>query len=160
LIVKARIRLILVLFVFLLAIVPVAPAFAQGNAPVVKPAADFGPVPISATVAVELISALVFCAYVVMYSIEGLKSRGIVQDGKAGKWNEGLSFLIGLGGYFLVQLGAGAQIDSAKAAAPLLGPGIAFVIANVVLSKTFYEIVKWARGSQPQTAVAANPGPK
>lgn len=101
---------------------------------------------------VDLLIGLLFVIYVVVYTIEGLKKKGIIQpdSGQAGRVSEFLNGVLGLAVYVLLWLDAGATVETIPAGASLVASSAVFIIAAVLGSKLFYEALKWIRGIAKQ----------
>jgi len=102
--------------------------------------------------AVELLFGLAFVIYVVVYAIEGLKKKGIIQpdSGQAGRISEFLNGALGLTVYVLLWLGAGAKVETLPGGASLVASSVVFIIPAILGSKLFYEALKWIRGITQQ----------
>lgn len=115
---------------------------------------------------IELVVVLFFVIFLVVTIIDGLKKLKIIKpdSGKAATWSQGLNSALGLLGYVLVWLGAGAKIDGIQQMAMIVASSVLLIIPAILGSKLWYEALKWVRGkrqTQTRTFEAVVPaGPK
>lgn len=95
---------------------------------------------------VELAIFALACAFVLVFVIDALKSRGIIEPGRAGHWNQFLSTITGFLVFYLSYTGNQGRIADAREAALMIAATIVYVIVQIIMSKVWHDLLDWIQG--------------
>lgn len=100
-------------------------------------------------VLVELAIFALACAFVLVFAIDMLKKAGVIEPGRAGHWNQGLSSVTGFLIFFLTYTGNQGRIASVEEGALMVAAAIVYVIVQIFTSKLWHDLLEWVQGKKP-----------
>lgn len=98
--------------------------------------------------------ALIAAAIVVTKLIDALRARGAIAAGRAGEWNQFLSFIGALAVFVLRWIGFEGGIPQAEALGVELSAILVTGFTVAMISKGLHYVVKWMEGRRPVEVAA------